>query len=182
MNPFSIIKLAIVGALIGALVGFGWQQWSTRQEADDLNGVAGEAVKSLPGFSFPDLDGRTRQSSEWTGKVTVINFWATWCPPCREETPLFVELQEQYRDRGVQFVGVAIDDAEPTREFVDTYGVNYPVLMGDASAIDLSKRLGNRYQGLPFTVIARADGQIASRLTGGVKRTDLEPLLRELSE
>lgn len=181
MNPFSIIKLAVVGALIGALVGFGWQQWSTRKNADDLAGATGEAVKAVPEFSYPDLEGRTRQSSEWLGKVTVINFWATWCPPCREETPLFVELQDRYRDRGVQFVGIAIDDAEPTRDFVDTYDVNYPVLLGDTSAVDLSKRLGNRYQGLPFTVVTQADGRIASRVIGGVKRADLEPLLEALS-
>jgi thiol-disulfide isomerase/thioredoxin len=181
VNPFSIIKLAVVGALVGALAGFGWQQWSTREHADNLAGAPGEAVKVIPQFSYPDLKGRTRESREWSGKATVINFWATWCPPCREETPLFVELQEQYRNRGVQFVGVAIDDAEPTQDFVDTYGVNYPVLLGDASAIDLSKRLGNHYQGLPYTIVTRPNGRIASRITGGVKRTDLEPLLEELA-
>jgi thiol-disulfide isomerase/thioredoxin len=111
----------------------------------------------------------------------VINFWATWCPPCREETPLFVELQEKYREHGVRFIGVAIDDPEPTQDFVDTYGVNYPVLIGDSSAIELSRRLGNRFQGLPFTVVARPDGRIASRVTGEVERDALEPLLLQLS-
>ncbi len=182
MKPFTIIKLALAGAIIGTLAGFGWQQWQNHQYSNGGGTNAGHTVKAVPDFSYPDLDGRERRSNEWLGKVMVINFWATWCPPCREETPLFVELQDRYREQGVQFVGIAIDDPEPTQDFVDTYGVNYPVLMGDAAAIELSKRLGNRFQGLPYTVVARHDGRIASRFSGGANRADLEPLLDELTK
>lgn len=182
MRPFAIIKLAVVGALIGALAGFGWQRWQDLQHAGGAASQYGRTVNAVPDFVYPDLDGRPRRSNEWLGKVTVVNFWATWCSPCREEIPLFVELQEQYRDQGVRFVGVAIDDPEPIREFADTHGINYPVLLGDGTAIELSKRLGNRFQGLPFTVVARPDGRIAERFTGAVERSDLEPLLTALKD
>jgi thiol-disulfide isomerase/thioredoxin len=180
LKPFAIIKLALIGAVIGALAGLGWQQWQAHRQTGGVDSF--EAVKRLPDFSFPDTEGRTRGSDEWLGKIRVVNFWATWCPPCREETPLFVDLQERYLDRGIQFIGIAIDDLEPTQDFIDTYGVNYPVLIGDGTAIELSRRLGNRFQGLPYTVVARADGRIVSRFSGGVERTDLEPLLEQLSD
>ena len=89
-------------------------------------------------------------------------------------------LQEQYAD-SVQFVGIAIDDEEPVREFADSYAVNYPLLLGDVEAVALSKRLGNRYEGLPFTVVAAPGGKLVLRHIGGLERERLEPLLRELA-
>ena len=74
--------------------------------------TSGAGAIPLPAFSFNDLDGASRSSDEWKGKILVINFWATWCPPCREEMPLFTEIQEKYDAQGVQFIGIAIDDPE----------------------------------------------------------------------
>ncbi|MCB1799626.1 MAG: TlpA family protein disulfide reductase, partial [Gammaproteobacteria bacterium] len=110
----------------------------------------------------------------------VLNFWATWCPPCRKETPEFVALQASFGEQ-VQFIGIAIDDEDPVREFADTYGVNYPLLLGDVDAVAMSRSLGNRYEGLPFTVVARPGGGVVLRHTGGLERSQLEPLLRELT-
>jgi len=135
---------------------------------------------TLPHFTCPALDGRVRNSGEFADKVVVLNFWATWCPPCRKETPEFVALQETFADN-VQFVGIAIDDAEPVREFADSFGVNYPVLLGDIDAVTLSRRLGNRYEGLPFTVVTAPGGKVVMRHAGGLERDQLEPLLRRLA-
>ncbi len=179
MKPIQIISLAVAGAVLGAVVGAGWQYWHRQQPVIGQQAEAG-LLQSLPEFSFPDLQGGTRNASDWRGKVVVLNFWATWCPPCREETPLFVELQDKYGAAGVQFVGIAIDDQAPTREFVDTYGVNYPVLLGDMQAVALSKQLGNRFEGLPFTVIAGPTGRVALRHAGGMTREQIEPALQEL--
>jgi thiol-disulfide isomerase/thioredoxin len=136
-------------------------------------------LERLPELSYPDLEGKARSTREWQDKLLVLNFWATWCPPCREETPLFVELQEQYADRGVQFVGLAIDDKAAVMDFVDSYGVEYPMLLGDINAMAVSKQLGNRFQGLPFTVIVAPGGQIVARHFGGLKREQIEPALKK---
>lgn len=177
MKPIQIISLALAGALLGALAGVAWQQWEERQ--GPMPATAGDAVQeTMPDFSFPDLDGQTRTRREWPDKVLVVNFWASWCPPCRAETPLFVDLQETYGEQGLQFVGIAIDDPEPVKAFVDEYAVNYPTLLGSMEAVELSRRLGNRFGGLPFTVVARPDGRVVLRHAGEVARDQLEPLIQ----
>jgi len=173
--------IAVGGAVIGAMSGFAWRAFDSTDRPEITTPVQSvEVIDVLPGFSYPDLDGRQRKSSEFTDKVVVLNFWATWCPPCRKETPEFVALQEAYAGN-VQFIGIAIDDEDPVREFADSYGVNYPVLLGDIEAVSLSRRLGNRYEGLPFTVVAAPGGNVVLRHAGGLDREQLEPLLRELT-
>ena len=127
------------------------------------------------------LVGQAFDLASWRGHVVVVNVWATWCPPCREETPLFVELQDEYAAKGVQFVGLAIDDKQAVIDFTDSYGVAYPVLLGDLEAMAVSKQLGNRFQGLPFTLIVAPGGQIAVRHFGGIKREQIEPVLNRLT-
>ena len=132
------------------------------------------ATDVLPDFTFPDLSGRTRQGTEWTGEVLVLNFWATWCPPCREEIPLFVDYQERYGEAGLQFVGIAVDEPVAVRDFADTHGVNYPMLIGETDAVELSKRLGNRFSGLPFTVVFDREGRVRFRQPGEMTRSMIE--------
>ena len=116
--------------------------------------------KQRPEFSLADLQGKVHDIKEWDGKVLVINFWATWCPPCRKELPAFVELQEKYAAKGLQFVGVAVDTPQNVSDFVDTYGVNYPMLVAELEAIDIGKKYGNRFGALPYTVIVDRSGKI----------------------
>ena len=133
-----------------------------------------------PGFSLPDQEGVTHQLSEWDGKVMVINFWATWCPPCRKETPAFVELQDQYGEQGLQFIGVAIDEKDNVENFADTYGVNYPMLLGDLEAINISKSYGNRFGTLPYTVIVDRQGKISFIQRGELLKTTAEEKIKAL--
>lgn len=173
--------IAVGGAVIGAASGFAWRSFDDAGQPAMATPVESvQVVDALPGFSYPDLTGRQRSGSEFTDKVVVLNFWATWCPPCRKETPEFVALQDAFADN-VQFIGIAIDDEDPVREFADTYGVNYPLLLGDVEAVSLSRRLGNRYEGLPFTVVAAPGGSVVLRHAGGIEREQLEPVLRELT-
>jgi thiol-disulfide isomerase/thioredoxin len=187
MRPWFTLAAAVVAG------GLGYWAWQVNQPAVTSGPQAPaepppppvvsqpEQLERLPDLGYPDLDGDLRKLSEWQGKVVVLNFWATWCPPCREETPLFVALQEEYGSRGVQFIGLAIDEPEAVQTFVDTYGVEYPILLGDIDAAELSRQLGNRFGGLPFTVIVDRDGRIAARHFGGLKREQLEPLLQRLA-
>lgn len=186
MKPRNFIYIATTGLLLGALVGVGMKLSTQAKVAPlpetTLSAANSEVLDVVPDFSFRDIDDEYRHGNEWKAKILVINFWATWCPPCREETPMLVELQEQYQSQNVKFVGIAIDDLEPVRDFADTYGINYPTLLGDTQAIALSKRLGNRFEGLPFTVIAAPGGRILMRHTGGIKRSQIEPVLQDAIE
>lgn len=173
--------IAVGGALVGAGTGFALRTYNAVQVPESPAALASvQEVDEIPAFTFQDLTGRQRYSSEFTNKVVVLNFWATWCAPCRKETPEFVQLQDAF-DGEVQFVGIAIDDVEPVREFADSFAVNYPILLGDVDAVAISRRLGNRYQGLPFTVVAAPGGKVVLRHTGGLEREQLEPVLRELT-
>lgn len=179
MHIRNYFLIAVGGAAIGAITGFAWRAIdSAHQEPVPAPLATVQQVDVLPPFRYPDLDGRERSHSEFGDKVMVLNFWASWCPPCREETPAFIELQNDYAGE-VQFVGIAIDDPEPVREFAETYGINYPVLLGNADAVTLSRRLGNRHEGLPFTVVIASNGKVLMRHIGGLHREQLEPLLRE---
>ena len=121
--------------------------------------LTGEGTSQLPPFTFNDLEGRPRSSEEWQGKVLIVNFWATWCSPCRREMPLFIETQKQYADRGLQFVAIAIDDPDMVQDFSDVYGINFPVLIGSNDAIKLANIMGNRFDTLPFTAIYDNKGE-----------------------
>lgn len=130
--------------------------------------------------SFPDLDGKEQPLKQWRGKVMVLNFWAPWCPPCRAEIPDFIQLQDKYRQRGVIFVGVAIDEAQNVQSFVDETGVNYPILLGGMKGVDLSSKVGNRMGGLPYTVVIDRSGKIVVTHVGGLSRAELEGMLQRL--
>ena len=113
-----------------------------------------------PQFALPDLEGVRRDVSEWDGRLLLVNFWATWCPPCLEEIPAFVRLQADYEDRGVQFLGIAIDSGDNVRQFAGEHAMNYPTLVGQAEGIELSKRFGNGVGALPYTVVVARDGRV----------------------
>jgi thiol-disulfide isomerase/thioredoxin len=121
---------------------------------------------TLIDFSLPDVSGVQRNVSEWQGRVLVINFWATWCPPCRKEIPEFVALQEQYGDKGLQFVGIAIEDREPVSDYLNTIKINYPILIGGDKGIALAQQLGNIINAVPFTIVVNQQGQIIHRQPG----------------
>lgn len=131
--------------------------------------------------SLPDLAQKPQPLKQWLGKVTVINFWAPWCPPCRKEIPGFIRLQERLAPRGLQIVGVALDDADKVQAYVDETGMDYPVLLGGLDAVRLGQAAGNRLGGLPYTVVFDRGGKAVATLVGEVAEARLagivEPLL-----
>ena len=144
--------------------------------------AAAPAVAELPIYSLtlPDLNGQPQALKQWRGKVLVVNYWATWCPPCREEMPGFARLQEKFGAKGVQFVGISIDTAAKVAEFQTTTPVNYPLLIGEMSAIQSSEALGNSRQALPFTAVLDRQGRIAQVKLGRFSETELERALETL--
>ena len=158
-----LVVIALLAAGGGFLLGHSWSIAESGPAPLDTQ-AAPAAFKpgaKRPSFSLPDLEGRLRNVAEWDGRLLVVNFWATWCAPCREEIPLFVRLQEQFGDRGLQFVGIALDQPANVAPFAAEYGINYPVLVGQGEAIELMRRFGSLYGALPFTAVVGRDGRVA---------------------
>lgn len=131
-------------------------------------------------FSLPDLEGRLRAAAEWDGKVVALNFWASWCPPCLEEIPAFVSLQNQHQAAGLQFVGLALEPPATARRFAAERKMNYPVLTGAAEVIKLARAYGNHIGALPFTVFIDRAGRVASVHSGPLSREEAEELIVSL--
>lgn len=133
-----------------------------------------------PEYSLKDIDDKDRHAREWDGKVVLVNFWATWCPPCRKEIPAFIELHEKYQAQGFEIVGIALDTRQAAIDFVDPMGINYPILIGDLEGIDLSQRYGNRNSVMPYTVIIDRKGVIRHAHAGELTLHEAESLIKPL--
>lgn len=155
-----IVSLVVVGLL--AIAG---SRLLPPEEHEDSTLVSAN-IKSLPDFSLPDLEGTSRNLLDWKGKVLVVNFWATWCPPCRKEMPTFIEIQTQHAGTDLQIVGIAVDDREVVQKFYEANGINFPILVGGNKAIELAGHLGNRFDGLPFTAVFDKSGKLHYFQTG----------------
>ena len=129
------------------------------------------------GFKLVDINGQLHNSNEWIGKVVLINFWATWCPPCRQEIPGFVNLYQNYQQRGLIVVGIAIDELEKVKSFVKSLNINYPNFASEDSGIDLAIRYGNRIGGLPYTVIINREGKVIFSRLGELSMSDAEQII-----
>lgn len=138
------------------------------------------AVAGLWQLGFPDTHGHEQVLSQWRGQVVVLNFWASWCAPCREEIPDFVALRTQYRPKGVEFVGIAIDNPANVAQFMQRVPISYPVLIGEGAAHSLSRRLGNASGALPYTIVLDREGRIVLRHLGRLPRATLENALRQI--
>lgn len=133
-----------------------------------------------PDFALRDMSGSMRHVGEWDGSVLALNFWATWCPPCRTEIPEFVALQDKYRARGLQFVGIALQGPEEVREFAADYGINYPVLVGEMEVVRVAEAYGNVIGALPYTVIMDRRGHIAFIKAGPLPQPTAEEIILAL--
>jgi thiol-disulfide isomerase/thioredoxin len=138
------------------------------------------SAKSLPDFTLPDVSGQPHAISEWQGKLRVINFWATWCGPCLKEIPEFIELQNRYADKGLQFIGIALDSPEAVATYLNSININYPILVGDMPAISIAHELGNHIDAVPFTVIVNQQGQIIHQHAGEFSKEQLLEVIKPL--
>ena len=177
MNKTKIAINLILAVIVGIGIWFTFHSQSPTPKTQLATKILPE---QLPGFSMKDIAGIIRNSSEWKGKILVINFWATWCPPCIEEMPVLTEFQEEYSSMGVQVVGVAVDNPEQVKDFVDLYDINFPVVVGQNEAIELGKMMGNRISALPYTAIFDRKGKTLYAQPGKISEETLKRVVRPL--
>ena len=135
------------------------------------------AVAQLFATRLADSNGKSQAIAQWQGKTLVINFWATWCPPCRDEMPEFSRLHTKYAANGVQFIGIAVDTADNVGRFSQQHAVSYPLLIGGTPGTELSRQLGNASLALPYTVVVGPAGDARLARLGRVAERELDALL-----
>ena len=165
----------IVVAIILAIAIYGV---SRRSSAHSKPGGPVSAVHSVaPDFSLQDLNGQPLALADYRGKVVLLDFWATWCAPCLDEIPHFVALQNEYREQGLQVIGISMDDGpKPVRDFYQRFKMNYPVALG-------TEKLAQAYGGvlgLPVTFLIGRDGQVAAKYIGEVQMPVVEQEIKSL--
>jgi thiol-disulfide isomerase/thioredoxin len=165
----------IVAIVIAGGSGIALQQYLNQKEPI-INPAMGN---QRPEFAALDIDGQLRNIKEWDGALIVLNFWATWCPPCRKEIPEFIELQHAYGDQGVQFIGLAIDNTEAVAEYAENIGMNYPSLIVEADGVVLAKHYGNGVGALPYTVIINRKGEISDTFKGELSKKRAKEILEK---
>jgi cytochrome c biogenesis protein CcmG, thiol:disulfide interchange protein DsbE len=142
-----------------------------RNSSSSPNTIGPRPHLIAPDFTLPQLDGQQLQLSSYRGKVVLLDFWATWCVPCREEIPHFIELQDKYRDKGLQIIGISMDDGpDPVKAFYQQFHMNYPVVMGDAKTGELYGGV----LGLPIAFVIDRTGRITSKHIGATRPEVIE--------
>ncbi len=134
-----------------------------------------------PSFELPDVEGNARDFSEWSGKHRLLNFWATWCAPCRREIPLLKAFQEEHGDAGFQIIGIAVDFPEEVAKYAESAEFNYPILVGQEDAMAIAETSGVEFIGMPFTMIVAADGELLNSHMGEIHKEDLEHIVKVLT-
>ena len=158
---FTVGLLALLG---GALTS----QWISK------TGLASDtSVKAFFANPWQTPDGKPANLSEWQGKVLVVNFWASWCPPCVEEMPTLDHLQQEYFQQNVLFVGIGIDSPSNIREFLKSTPVSYPIVIGGMEGSNISKQMGNTQGALPYTVVINAKGKAVYTKLGKIDEDEL---------
>jgi len=179
MSPTFKNLILLIAAVAALVVGYRLSlslQQSASAPTTAVSYGGGQAID----FTLNDVEGKNRSLKEWHGKVIVLNFWATWCPPCREEIPLLIDLQKQHAAENLQVIGVAIDNKTAVLAYRQSVGMNYPTLLGDDNTMQLIADYGNRSGSLPYTVIIDRHGAIVVRKLGIFTRAELESLLDPL--
>ena len=175
------LTLALSAAALLAYTGFRLLATGPAEEAPPVLAAAeAELADSLPDFALEDLGGDMRSIGSWAGKPMLVNFWATWCAPCRREIPMLKVFQTD--NSSLQVVGIAIDRREPVLAFAEEVGFNYPVLIGEAEAMAAASAFGVQFLALPFTVFTGADGAVLGVHTGEVHAEHLERFVSVLDE
>lgn len=154
---------------------------SGQQETGEME-QTGEAVAVVrPSFTLPDLEGNSRGLDEWDGKHRVLNFWATWCAPCRREIPLLKAFQDKHGEAGFQVLGIAVDFPEEVIKYAEEAEFNYPIVTGQQEAMAVAETSGIDFIGMPFTMFVTRDGEYVGAYMGELHEPQLDDVVNILT-
>lgn len=184
--PRRLVTAAVCLLILLAVVAL----WLGRTGSDalpttDRSAVSGGEIAATPGAlysaKFVDLQGNNQTLGRWERKLLVVNFWATWCGPCKDEIPVLSKLQTKFSPVGLQIVGIAADSAANVANFNKKVGISYPLLIDETGAIEFSKRLGNRFGLLPHTVVFLPGGELIYNKLGPISEAELGSIILQNS-
>ena len=138
-------------------------------------------VVTHPVFALPDMEGTEREFVEWDGSHRLLNFWATWCAPCRREIPLLKAFQDQHGDAGFQVLGIAVDYPEQVTQYAEQAQFNYPILIGQQDAMAVAESSGIEFIGMPFTMFVTRDGEYVGAYIGELHQSHLDDVVNILT-
>ena len=160
-------------SLLALAAGVFSSQWISQ------TGLASDpSIKAFFANPWQTPDGKSVDTNEWRGKVLVVNFWASWCPPCVEEMPALDKLQQEFMQQNVLFVGIGIDSPSNIRQFLSKTPVSYPIVIGGLEGSNLSKQLGNSQGALPYTIIINAKGKASYSKLGKISEDDIRSAIK----
>lgn len=155
-------------AAVALALGTGTAWWWLKPAA-----VTDEITTALFSQTFPTPEGKERALADYRGKLLIVNFWATWCAPCVEEMPDLQQVRDEFAGKGVEVLGIGIDNAKNIVEFRDRFAIRFPLFVAGSGGSELARALGNQAGALPFTVLVSRDGQVIQRKLGPIKPAEL---------
>ena len=179
MKP-AMLAAVIIGAAAAGAAGylfFEQRQPATEPLPPAMESAPKTLAATLPTFQLADRDGKVRSLQDWTGKSLIVNFWATWCAPCRREIPLLEKIQVEYGPEGFQVIGIAADYRDKVIAYADEIGLKYPLLIGEQEALDAATAFGIEAVGFPFTIFADRQGRIVAAHVGELTEPEARVIL-----
>jgi thiol-disulfide isomerase/thioredoxin len=179
MKP-AMLAAVIIGAAAAGAAGylfFEQRQPATEPPPPAMESAPKKLAATLPTFQLADRDGKMRSLQDWTGKSLIVNFWATWCAPCRREIPLLEKIQVEYGPEGFQVIGIAADYRDKVIAYADEIGLKYPLLIGEQEALDAATAFGIEAVGFPFTIFADRQGRIVAAHVGELTEPEARVIL-----
>ncbi len=175
----QLVAVALIALIIG-VVWYGGRHTDREDAPIPVEAYAPEIVQ-YPSFTMKDIDGQEHDFSEWDGRHRLLNFWATWCAPCRREIPLLKEFQAEQGEDGILVMGIAVDFPDDVARYAEAAQFNYPILVGQEEATAIAESSGVTFIAMPFTMIVSRDGEFLGAYLGELHRQHLDEISGILS-